>query len=759
MAEFSKLVVTKKGQALIAKIFAGTAMNIDFVAIGASDASFTVDQLEELEILPAIMQESGISRITRTNEVTVKVETAFNNTGLTVGYHMRTLGLFANDPDEGKILYAAAVELSGNCYMPPYNGITVSGAYIQLITTVGNAENVALDVDPSAIATIGDIQDLQTQINYIKIFIGLDEGAGGHMTATVTDESGVHGLRYKNNELQIKTTDETGRETWKAVENLEKAVNVHNVDNEAHADIRREIENAQKAADKVAEVVTKLVNTIDVVPTQNGTLTYTGSAQTPVWNSFSSDSLAISGETSGTDAKTYNAIFTPIGEHTWSDGTKNPKTVQWTIKRATISLPTQSNNPIYNGSKQTPTWNGYNSSTMTLGGSTEGTNAGSYSATFTPGKNYQWSDGSTAAKTVNWTIGKAAGSLALNKSSITLNISKLIDTMTVTRAGGGAITVTSSNPSVATVSLSGNVVTVTGKTKGITTITVKVAADTNYNAPADKTCSVTVILPSSTLDDNSWATIKEISDAGKGNQCWAVGDEKTLTLNGTVEGYTFNNISIKAFILGFNHCSEYEGDNRIHFQIGKMGSKAVALNDGTYDGDGNSGPGFRMNKLRGNSGGWKDSDMRNTILGNSGSPTSPPANSLLAALPADLRAVMKSTTKYTDNYGTITSSIPDYSSHVTTTTDYLFLLSEFEVFGVRSFANIEEQYFQNQYEYYMAGNSRVAYVHLNTSSVIPWCLRSPDPSNASWFRCVSKTGFSAAIDAIYSSGVRPGFSV
>ena len=160
MAEFSKLVVTRKGQALIAKILAGTATDIDFVSVAASDASYSVDELEGLESLSAIMQESEISRKTRTNEVAVKVETAFSNTDLTVGYHMRTLGLFANDPDEGKILYAATVETSGNCYMPPYNGITVSGAYIQLITTVGNADNVSLEVNPGAIATIGDIQYL-----------------------------------------------------------------------------------------------------------------------------------------------------------------------------------------------------------------------------------------------------------------------------------------------------------------------------------------------------------------------------------------------------------------------------------------------------------------------------------------------------------------------------------------------------------------------------------------------------------------------
>ena len=758
MAEFSKLVVTRKGQALIAKILAGTATDIDFVSVAASDASYSVDELEGLESLSAIMQESEISRKTRTNEVAVKVETAFSNTDLTVGYHMRTLGLFANDPDEGKILYAATVETSGNCYMPPYNGITVSGAYIQLITTVGNADNVSLEVNPGAIATIGDIQYLQTQINDIKIFIGLDEGgAGGHMTAAVTDETGVHGLRYKNDELQIETTDESGKKKWQAAGGGASAVNAHNEDEEAHADIRLAVKNAQDAADKAVEAISKIAYTVDVVPTQNGSLTYTGGVLTPVWNSFNPATLKISGQTSGTDAGTYNAIFTLEEGYTWSDGTKDPKTVQWVINRATISVPTQSNSLIYNGQAQTVELNGYDSSKMTLGGTTTGTNAGTYPASVTPGANFQWPDGSTAAKTVNWSIGRAVGSLTLSKSSLALNAAKLSDTFTATRAGGGAISATSSNPSVATVSVSGNVITVTGKAKGSATITVKVAADTNYNAPGDKTCSVTVTMPTSTFNDNTWATIKEASDAGTGANYWAVGDEKTLTLNGNVQGYTFNNLSIKAFILGFNHNATREGGNRIHFQIGKIGSAAVALCDAGYNNyyGNNANSKFVMNTTNTNSGGWNGSHMRKTVLGNSGTPTSPPANSLLAALPADLRAVMKSTTKYTDNTG----GGSDNASYVTATTDYLFLLAEFEVFGARSGANSAEQNYQKQYDYYKAGNSRVAYNHTAVTTAVWWWLRSPSCGASLTFRVVDADGGDADLYAYSSAGVRPGFSV
>lgn len=85
-----------------------------------------------------------------------------------------------------------------------------------------------------------------------------------------------------------------------------------------------------------------------------------------------------------------------------------------------------------------------------------------------------------------------------------------------------------------------------------------------------------------------------------------------------------------------------------------------------------------MNQSNTNAGGWKDSYMRKTVLGNSGTPTSPPANSLLAALPSDLRAVMKPITKYTDNVGNDTGNV---ESNVTATTDYLVLYAEFEVFG------------------------------------------------------------------------------
>ena len=548
---------------------------------------------------------------------------------------------------------------------------------------------------------------------------------------------------------------------YEAKGTAEQVVNTHDGNKKAHPYLLGQIktcvtaaQNAQDAADAALEAVSKIAFTINAVPTQNGVLTYNGQAQSPSWNSYDPNAMTLGGVTTGTDAGTYTATFTPKEKYQWSDGTKTAKQVTWKIDRASVAAPTQSGSLTFNGSPQSPSWSGYDTGKMTLGGTTTGTNAGSYNATFTPGANYKWSDGSTGAKTVVWRIGKAAGSLSLNKTSMKLTAAKKTDTVTVIRAGDGVITATSNASGVASVSVSGNTVTVTAKAKGKATITVSVAAGTNYNAPANKTCSVEVTMPTKNLSDNDWATIREVSSAGLGANYWAVGDMKEITINGKVGNHTFSNLKINAFILGFNHNASKEGNNLIHFQIGKMGTTAVALCDSQYNSSGSS-AGFRMNTSNTNSGGWNGSYMRKTLLGNTGTPTSPISNSMMAALPSDLRAVMQSVTKYTDNTG----GGSDNASYVTATKDYLFLLAEFEAFGTRYGANSAEQNYQLQYDYYKAGNSRVAYNHSAVSTAVWWWLRSPYYFNGNYFRIVYTDGSYDNYYAYYSAGVRPGFAV
>lgn len=430
-----------------------------------------------------------------------------------------------------------------------------------------------------------------------------------------------------------------------------------------------------------------------------------------------------------------------------------------TVSRIKVSaVPTQSGTLTYNGASQSPTLSGYDETKMMLSGTQMATDAGSYTmqASLKDDK-YEWPDGTTTAKTVNWSIGKKAGSFTKDKTSIQITNDKKSDTITITREGTGAISASSNDTQVATTSVSGNVVTVTGVKSGDCVITINVAEDTNHTAPASQTVNVSVSVISNTMNDNSWADIKSVSDAGTGATYWNVGDYKNIQISGTVQGMSLNS-TVRAFILGFNHNSDKEGSNRIHFQIGKTTSGTdIAFCDSNYSGTGSSGSsqGFRMRKSPTNSGGWKDCYGRNTLLGNSGTPTSPPENSFMAALPADLLAVMKSVTKYTDNEGNANGS----SRMVTATTDYLFLLAEYEVQGERSLANSSEWYYQKQYDYYKAGNSKVKYRHDATDKAVwHWC-RSPGYNDTKEYCFVYASGRSGIHEANCSGGLAPCFCV
>lgn len=449
---------------------------------------------------------------------------------------------------------------------------------------------------------------------------------------------------------------------------------------------------------------------------------------------------------------------------TYSEGGKTFSAEQAiTVTKRSVAIPTVKTNPTYNGSSQSPAYNNYDASKMTISGNTSGTNAGSYEVTFTLNNTdlNQWSDGTTAAKKVSWTMNKKAGSLTLSASAVTLDTSNLTKTVTATREGTGAITASSNNTSIATVSVSGTTITIShvNKASGTATITVNVAADGNHTAPASKTITVTAAFVSTTLNSNSWATIKDVSDAGTGANYWSVGDQKSIVINGTIGTLSASNISINVFILGFNHNSSKEGTKRIHFQIGKINNKLTGLCTSTIHNWGASASDFTMNGNSSsnstNAGGWNNCKMRKTTLGNSNSPTSPLANSFMAALPADLRAVMKSVTKYTDNTG----NSSNVAGNVTATTDYLWLLAEFEIFGTRSYANRYEQNSQLQYDYYKAGNSKIFYNHSNASQAVFCWERSPCSNNGTTFCIVYYNGNAYTTSSGYSYAVAPCFAV
>lgn len=335
-----------------------------------------------------------------------------------------------------------------------------------------------------------------------------------------------------------------------------------------------------------------------------------------------------------------------------------------------------------------------------------------------------------------------AVALTFFSATITVNVDS--GASVVLKKGGTTIaTKTSNGTAVFTVTETG-AYTVTATKNGQTTSgSVNVVSGTTSYA-------LTLSFVSSTLNNNEWSVIKSVSDAGQGANYWSIGDRKAVTLNGTMSKLSLSNVTTYAFIIGFNHNASVEGTNRIHFQIGKTaltGGTDVCLVSG-YSDDSD----FYMNTSNTNSGGWSSSYMRTKILGTSLSSYS---GTFIGVLPAALRAVLKSVTKYTNNTGNSSAA-----SAVTATTDYAFLLSEYEVFGSTTYANSNEASKQAQYAYYSAGNSKIKYNHSATSTAVSWWLRSPSASYSSYFVFVYADG--TVYDyygAGRSTGVAPGFCV
>ena len=99
------------------------------------------------------------------------------------------------------------------------------------------------------------------------------------------------------------------------------------------------------------------------------------------------------------------------------------------------------------------------------------------------------------------------------------------------------------------------------------------------------------------------------------------------------------------------------------------------------------------------------------------------------------------------------TSTGNQTTTINTTSDKLFLLSEIEIFGTRSYSVAGEG---SQYEWYKAGNSKIKY---RSGSAVDWWERSPHSSSATYFCYVNSAGNAVNNNASNSYGVFFGFCV
>lgn len=163
------------------------------------------------------------------------------------------------------------------------------------------------------------------------------------------------------------------------------------------------------------------------------------------------------------------------------------------------------------------------------------------------------------------------------------------------------------------------------------------------------------------FSDATWAEIVDACHKHKVPETWVVGNQKAMTINGA--DYVID-------IIGKNHDNYADGSGKapLTFQLHDCYGELK-----------------NMNSAPTNSGGWTSCAMRQTHL-----PT------ILSKMPTEVQSGIREVNKLT--------SAGNLSATINTTADKLFLLSEIEIFGSRTYSEMSEG---RQYAYYKAGNSKL----------------------------------------------------
>lgn len=270
----------------------------------------------------------------------------------------------------------------------------------------------------------------------------------------------------------------------------------------------------------------------------------------------------------------------------------------------------------------------------------------------------------------------------------------------------------------------------------------------DVNVVAVDTYEVALDFTPKVLNDATWVQIQAVADTSTGPNYWAVGDTKEITINGKLsDALTLSDYSTYVYIVGFDHNASVEGTGIAFqgFKTAQTGGINISLCDGYYGTWDTPSQIFSMNNGNESNGGWKTSRMRSTTL-----------PLVKSSLPSELTSVIKSSTIYSDNTGGGSGSSLSY---VTETQDDLYILSEYEVFGITSLSDRYEQNYQQQYAYYAAGNSKIKYKHNAVSTTANWWLRSVWSEDSGYFCMVYTNGTVDVEGARFSQGLAPAFKV
>ena len=166
MNVWTNAVITDKGLALLAKLTQGNTLDIIDAVVGAGfvvpgvlqKQTDVIDPKQKLKSRPVSYPETGRCKLPLT----------MTNEGVAVGYEATQVGVFANDPDEGKILFFIAQSITADkgTTVPSETEMPGYCAEWTFWLQYGQADGVNVTVDPANTVSPPEMMD------YIAAHIG-----------------------------------------------------------------------------------------------------------------------------------------------------------------------------------------------------------------------------------------------------------------------------------------------------------------------------------------------------------------------------------------------------------------------------------------------------------------------------------------------------------------------------------------------------------------------------------------------------------
>ena len=182
MATFNPITITNAGEEILAQAVAGDG-TLTFTAVSSSSDKESGDLKNITELQNVRQTVAPVIAILEDN--TIQLSAVFSNSGLSQGYVVNTLGIYAKIGSEAPVLFAIATATDPDT-VPGQNPISPSNFYYQF--------NIAITDDSNITVSVPEEGSLPASVFYQKFgSTNISQIGDGTVTGAITQNANVAG--------------------------------------------------------------------------------------------------------------------------------------------------------------------------------------------------------------------------------------------------------------------------------------------------------------------------------------------------------------------------------------------------------------------------------------------------------------------------------------------------------------------------------------------------------------------------------------